>query len=218
MSEQTDDASTDRRITKAVGVAVWLAACSYMGLSVIEFGAAVDGVGYAHLKVPTYVTVVLLHGIVAAIVVAAYNTYRGAIGGVAGFLLGVGFCISVMVVAGLSLDKHYARICDTADAPTACYAVSWHCQQDAEDICAARLGRACTWGDQRGCEQLLDSGAWSTEQVCEALATSCERTRRCGTYDAPAHCDKDSVGSYEAYKVSRVCEVYRDKCAPDDAP
>ena len=162
-----EEASTAWPVGRALYLTLWLTAAALMGLVNAELGAALDGFGYAHLAVQTYVTAVLLNVLGAAIVILAYQSYRGRIPYAVGFLMGPVFMVATLVLGLHSLKLHYGRICDTAEAPIACYAaVRSHeesCLPEVDNTCFERLERSCEFGDPRGCDMLVSNGSWSED-------------------------------------------------------
>ena len=166
-----------------------------MAMGTLEFGAAVDGIGCARLQTQTYVTALLFNVLGAAIVIPAYQSYRGRIPYAVGFLMGPIFFV-VTFVLGAQPRPALRAVCDTAEAPTACYAAVWShretCLPELDDTCFERLERSCKFGKIPGCDMLVSNGSWSETQVCETLSDTCEKTLRCGTRGFSQHCDPDS--------------------------
>lgn len=217
---ESEEVSNAWRAARAGYLALWLAASALAALATLEFGAAMDGVGFAHLTSPTYVTFLLVQVIVGVIGFFAYRAYRGAIDYTVGFFSGVVLWFLVVWLGAYSLEWHYARVCDTTDAPNACYAAVWehktNCRPDRDEACFERLQRACVLGREQGCDLLLENDTWNDEVMCRKLAANCERAKRCGAHGFPRHCAEDSLPGIAAMTYSGVCDVHETYCERDE--
>ena len=219
MKEESPQRSKTGHVIITAALALWLAGSAYMGVMVAEFHAGVEAAGYGHRASPTmvswgyYAFVALIVGaLVTAIFAGTGRRLPKYLWGLAG---GVVLWLPTAMLGMLVLSSHYERVCDRAEAPSACYSASFDAagcgDGDDSDDCR-RLKRACRFGHRVGCQRLLEMEAWTQEEVCHELATTCEKTRQCGSDAHPRHCDADSVAPVEASWVSSVCEVYSEEC------
>ena len=204
-------------ITAALGL--WLAGSAYMGVMVTDFHVSVEGPGYGHRTAPTVVSWGLYAIVALSVAAMVYAIFAGTGRRATRYLWGLagGFFlwVATAVLSLTLMSLHYEHICDHTEAPGACYTVSFDatgCSAGDDSDDCRRLKRSCRLGDYRGCQRLLDTQAWTKEQVCDALATTCDKTRQCGSDAHPQHCDADRVPHFEAWKVSNVCEVYSEEC------
>lgn len=197
----------------AVGFVALMSISAYFGFEVQEFGASVDGVGYGHMGAPTYVTALVSLCAGVAIVAPGWGMYRNAIPIWAGGALTVVFWFPVMLAGFATLPWHYDHLCETLETPSACASVSWDCEPDGDEKCRQRRERACRLGHTRTCDQMVERGEWSEQEVCDALSETCERARECAIVDHPRHCNADAVPGYEAFLVSETCSEVQERCS-----
>ncbi len=216
MSDQPISPASKPSIPRLLCLLIWLPICAFFAFQVSEFGAGVDGIGYGHMAAPTYITAVVFHLIGAVIIGFAFLAYRGRIGYLIILFLGPLVAVLTFITAILALDWHYPRVCDTTDAPNACYYASVHlyssCNQEFDQTCLDRLQRACAYGHRLACERLIENGHSTNAQICDSLAETCDQIRQCSPPGEPAHCNEDSVPFREAHTVSKVCELHTTRC------
>jgi hypothetical protein len=213
---QGEDVSAAWKVFRTLCFVAWMAASAFFGLEVLEFGAGVDGIGYAHTSVPTLVTAAV--GLVCMVLIGmlAVPVYRGRLGYIAGAGLGLGFWLVSFVLGAWSLDLHYERVCDTMLAPRACNFVTGlgdeRCVPEVDARCAERLERACVLGSGRACKRAVRNGLLPQTQACNALADKCDEARRCDSDNPPPACGGPRVPRFEKLMEDRVCGAFEAQC------
>jgi len=198
--------STIAAIIAAIGVGL----SAYLVLGVCEMFAVFDGIGYGHRDFQTWVSWSILAVVLLLVAIAAVGSFKGQPGYSSGALLVVwfGFFFPVMRTYGL----HYDLVCDTVDAPWACYAGSGgSCTSDEDPECFRRLKRSCDLGLSRACERLVEQGAMTESEICETLAIACDYTQQCAK--DPEECGRRDLPRLEEYFFSEsLCQDYEKRC------
>jgi hypothetical protein len=213
---QDEDATTAWKAFRTLSFVAWMSLSGFFGLEVLEFGAAVDGVGYAHTSVPSLVTVGVAHILAVTVALPAVAVYRGRIGYMLGAGLGLVFWIVSFILGAWSLDYHYERVCETMLAPSACEYVAKIDEDDcvpyADSECADAIVRACTLGDPGACNHAVEKGVLPQSQACNALADKCDEAKRCNSHNPPPACGGPDVPRLDELRMSRVCEAFEERC------
>ena len=218
---EDEEASTAQEVIRTMCFVAWASACAYFGLEVLEFGTAVDGIGYGHMSAPSLVTAGVAHALAVVAAVLAVWVYRGRIGYIWSAGLGFVFLILSFVLGAWSLDYHYERLCETMLAPSACEFVAKidedECVPYADSMCAEKIVRACTLGDPGACDHAVEKGVLPQSQACNALADKCDEQKRCDTDNPPPACGGPDVPRFDELDRLRACEGYAERCGGAEA-
>ena len=208
----------DRRSTpRAIFVALWLALSVLAGVGATELTAMFSGIGYAHLRWPSLITVVLLNLWAAVIGIGAVAAWRGWLGYSTGFLVGLVLWLPAFYTSVSTLEAHYTRVCDHDNAPKACNAVTdepEECREADDDSCRRRTVRACQLGHVRACDRAVERDWMAPAQMCAALEDKCRQARACSHTDDPRRCFGPDTPRTEELRVYEICPEYTERCEP----
>ncbi len=215
MAKQRQGSNRKRHPVRAICVGLIWVFSVYSGYGAGEFSAGVDGAGYGHRALSSWVTYVLYLGYGGIVAAGAFFVYRGIwgkLGLVVSIIFGLMLWLPVGLLTMLSLVWHYDAICYSTDAPRACSSGGWRsdCTQDGDQRCFERQERACRLGHAIACDRLIEQEAWSEDAVCQALQEQCEESEWCAAQ--PDRCGRDSLPHIEYSVFEHVCTVYEERC------
>jgi len=215
--------------TKPLQVGGYVVAVAILGfaltvsLGTAEFGAAVDGIGYGFVA-ETWVRNTFLGFWFLAVLAVPIWLVRNA----KNWFYVVGFVPVFVFLPMISwfgmMPLHYARFCDTADAPNACRAATWRVDETCipGEACFERMEKACRLGNGTSCEALKERGFWTHDQMCTSLQDRCVLAMSC---EVPGGCREndglpyfEQANRFDCLNYEHHCQVEVDEHVPDFPP